>query len=102
MLHHRTIAYVIETSSQMASSVSQKCLAIFWQKSQNCFLPNDFVQISPSWDPNTHQIMYGETLTSNVSVSNGNIKCQNGKFNFCSKFAIKILACYVANADTGS
>ena len=46
----------------------------FWSKAQN-FVPfrsYDLVQISPACGSNTHQIMYGETVTFNdVSICNG-------------------------------
>ena len=54
-------------------------------KAQNFvhFLPYNFVQISPACSPNAYQIMYGELFqTSDVSVSNGNIKCPIGKSIF--------------------
>ena len=48
----------------MASTLCQKLLTILCQKAQNFvwFRPYDFVQILPACDPNTYQIMYGETL----------------------------------------
>ena len=62
-IKHRTIVYVTETSSKMASTLSQKYLTIFCQKAQNFvyFLPYD-VQISIACGRNTYQIMRGETL----------------------------------------
>ena len=61
--YQRTIIYVTETSSKMASTLSEKWLTIHCQKAQNFvyFLPYDFDQISPACRPNTYQIMYGET-----------------------------------------
>ena len=48
----------------MASTLCQKLLTIFCQKVQHFvwFRPYNVVQISPVCDPNTYQIMYGETL----------------------------------------
>ena len=40
--------------------------------------------------------------TSNVSVSNGNLKYPIVKINFYSKFAFKTFPCYVANTNTES
>ena len=64
LFKHRTIVYVIGTFSKMASTRSQKWLAIFCQNTQNFvyFVPCDFVQISTACSSNTDQIMYGETL----------------------------------------
>ena len=64
ILWRQTIVYVTETSSNMASTHSQKWLTIFCQKAQNFsyFVPNDFDQISPACVPNTCQIMYVGTL----------------------------------------
>ena len=48
----------------MVSTLSQKWLAIFFQKAENFvyFILYDFVEISPAGGPNTYQIMYGKTL----------------------------------------
>ena len=56
--------YVTETSSKMASTLSQIWLPIFSQKAQNFmhFLPYDFIQISPTCGPNSYHIMYGQIL----------------------------------------
>ena len=53
----------------MASKLCQKMVTTFCQKAQNfvSFGPYDIVQISPACDPNTYQIIYGETL---------DLKCQ--------------------------
>ena len=71
-------AYVIEMSSKMTSTLSRKMVNHFCQNASNFvyLVPYDFVQISPACILNTYQIMYGET--SDVSVSNGNIKCLIG------------------------
>ena len=58
--------YVTETSSKMASTLSQKWLTIFFffcQKAQNFvyFVPYHFVQILPARGSNTYQVMYGES-----------------------------------------
>ena len=57
---HRVIVYVTETSSRMASTLSQKWLNIFCQKPQTFvyFGAYDFVQISPAYGPtpNAYQI----------------------------------------------
>ena len=47
-----------------ASILSQKWLTIFCQEAQTVvyFRKYDFVQISPACDPNTYQIIHGETL----------------------------------------
>ena len=72
----------------------------FWSKAQNFvyFGPYDFVQIPPACDPNTYQIMYGETLDFQCQHQQyGNIKYPIGK----SIFAVHLLY-IVANADIGS
>ena len=83
-----------------SSKIFSKMVNHFLQKSSNFvpvyFVPYDFVQISPACGPNTYQIMYGETLTSIVSISNGNIKCP------LSKLPLKLYHATVAKADTGS
>ena len=64
IVYHQTIVSVTEMTSKMASTLYQKWLTIFCQRAQNLVLLGayDFVQISPACGPNTHQIMYGETL----------------------------------------
>ena len=66
----------------------------------------DFVQISPACGPNTYQIIYEETSkdysTTNVSVSNGNIKRQIGKSIFAVDLPLERFRSTFANADTGS
>ena len=83
---HKTIVFVTDTFSKIASTPSQ--------------IPYNFVQISPAYGSNTYQIMYGET--SDVSVSNGNIKMSGRKINFCIKFAIKLFCATIANTETKS
>ena len=104
IFQHQTIVLVTETSSKMASTLRQKMLTIFCQKAQNFvfFEPYDFVQISPVCGPNTYQIMYGETLDSHVSVSNGNIKCPIGKSIFAVNLPLKLFRATVTNADIRS
>ena len=63
------------------------------------FIPYDFVQISPACGPNTYLIMYGET--SNVSISNGNIKCLILKSISAVNVPLKLFCVTLANADTG-
>ena len=48
----------------MVSTLCQKLLTIFCQKTQHFvwFGLYDFVQISPVCGPHTYQIMYGETF----------------------------------------
>ena len=41
-------------------------------------------------------------LTSNVSISNGNIKCPIGKSIFAVNLTLKLFRATVSNADTGS
>ena len=41
-------------------------------------------------------------LTSNVSISNGNIKCPIGKSIFAVNLTLKLFRATVANADIGS
>ena len=41
-------------------------------------------------------------LTSNVSISNANIKCPIGKSIFAVNLTLKLLRATVSNADTGS
>ena len=55
---------VIETSSKMASTLSQKMVNHFLPKAQNFvdFVPYDFVKISQACCPISYQIMRGETL----------------------------------------
>ena len=48
------------------------------------------------------QIMYGETLDFNVSVSNANIKCPVGNSIFAVNFTLKPFRTTVANADNGN
>ena len=66
---HQTVVSVTGTSSKMASTLCQKA------QNSVLFRSYDFVQISLACGPNTYQIMYGETLTSNVSIGTCNIKC---------------------------
>ena len=102
ILKHRTVVYVTETSSKMASTISQKWLTMFCQKAQN-FLPYNFVLISPACRPNAYQIIYGETFDFQcVSVSNGNIKCSIGKSFFTANLPLELFGAAVANADTAS
>ena len=63
-LWHRTVVFVIETSSKMASTLSQKWLTILCPKAQNFvyIFPYNFVQISPACRPNAYQKMYGGIL----------------------------------------
>ena len=61
ILYYRTIVYVTETFSKMASTLSQKWLTIF-AKRLKTFIPYDLVETSQAFGPNTYQIMYGETL----------------------------------------
>ena len=88
---------VTETSSKMASTLCQKLLIIFDQKVQNFvwFGPYDFVQIPPARDPNTYQIMYGETLDFQCQHQQWLHKMPDRKINFGSKFAIKALPFYL-------
>ena len=57
---------------------------------------------SQACDPNTYQMMFGETYTSNVSISNGNIKCPIGKSIFVVKLPLKLIPATVAIADVES
>ena len=86
----------------MASTLCQKLWTIFCQKAQNFvwFRPYYFVQIPPACGPNTYQVMYGDT--SNVSISNGNIKCPIGKSIFAVNLPLKLFRATVANADMRS
>ena len=88
----------------MASTLSQKWLSIYCPKAQHFvyFLSYDFVQILPVCGPNTYQTMYWEDSGFNVSISNGNIKCQIGKPIFTVNFPLKLYRATVANADTGN
>ena len=88
----------------MASTLSQKMVNDFLPKAQNFvdFVPYDFVKISQACGPNSYQIMHGETLDSNVSVSNGNLKCPIGKSIFAVNLQVKLFYATVSNADTGS
>ena len=63
--------------SKNASTLCQKWLTMFSQKAQYLvwFGPNDVVQISPAFGPNIYQKCMARFQTSNVSISNGNIKC---------------------------
>ena len=74
----------------------QKWLTIFCQKAQKfCIVRTFVVQILIKWCKE-------RLWTSNVSISNDNIKCPIGKSIFCSNFAIKTFRATVANADLGS
>ena len=46
--------------------------------------------------------MYGETLASNVSISNGNLTCSIEKSIFVVSLQLKLFRTKVANADVGS
>ena len=100
--YHQIIVYVTETSSRMASTLSQIKLTIFCQKAQNFvhLLPYDFVQISPACGPNNYQIMYGEILDFRCQRQYVNIKCLIGKSICAENLPLKLFRPSVANADT--
>ena len=63
-IQHRPVVFVTETSSKLASTISQKWLTIFAKKVQifRIFPTVQFLQISPACRLNAYQIMDGETL----------------------------------------
>ena len=79
------------------ASLGQKWLTLFCQKDQNFVWLRLYalVLISPACGPNTYQITYEETLTSNVSIKNGNIKCP------IAKLPLNLFRATVTNADIG-
>ena len=89
----------------MASTLCQKWLTIFCQKDQNFIKsgPYDFVQISHACDPNTYQIMYGETLDFQCQYQQWYIKHPIGKsIIFGVNLPFKLFPATVANADIRS
>ena len=88
----------------MASTLSQKWLTIFCQKAQNLVYSVlcDFVQVSLECGSNTYQIMYGRLKTSNVSVSNDNLKYPIGKPIFAVNLPFELFRATVTNANPES
>ena len=84
----------------MASTLCQKLLITFchflW------FGSYDFVQISPSCDPNTYQIIYGGTLDFQYHYQQWQHKMQQKINIFAVNLPLKLFLATVANADMGS
>ena len=86
----------------MMSTLCQKLLTILGQKAQNFvwFGLYEFVKISTACGPNTLIPKCIERLkTSNVTISNGNIKCPIEKSTLAVILPLKRFRATVANAD---
>ena len=101
ILKHRTIVYITETFSKMASTFSQKWLTIFCQKAEKIVysLPRNFAQISPGCAPNTYQWRRDFRLPMSESVM---AICPIEKAIFAVNLPLKLFRVTVAKTDTGS
>ena len=61
-----------------------------------------FVQISPACGPNTYQLIMQRLETSNISISNGNMKYPIGKSVFAVSLPLKLSPATVVYVGTGS
>ena len=66
------------------------------------FAPYDLVQISAACGPYLSNNVWRYFWTSNIWVSNGNIKCPIGKLIFAVNLPLQLFRVTVANFDTGS
>ena len=81
---------------QSGVNTLSKMVNHFLSKSTNILYGED------ACGPNTNQIMWGRLWTSNVSISNDNMKCLIGKPIFAVMLPLKLFRAAVANADLGS
>ena len=103
IVKHQTIVSVTEASSKIASTLCQKYLTVFCQKLKIVYCSNKKVLFT------FHQhvlqillkIMWEELTTSNISISNGNIKYPTKKLIFAVNLPSELfLTTTVTNADT--